>query len=95
MRRFVDFLWLTARCIAFIWAVTAVLILFLFVIGSEAEGYSWGERLLIAVKYAAYVGGIFGSLLAITLALKSWRIDRANKNKLARRNSNPSKDGIR
>ena len=70
---------------AFIWAVSAVLILILFLIGSEAEGYSWGERVIIAVKYAGYVGGIFGSLLAVTLSLKSWRITRANKNKLARR----------
>ena len=85
MRSVIDFLWLTARCIAFIWAVTAVLILILFIIGSEAEGYSWGERILIAIKYAAYVGGIFGTLLAITLSLKSWRITRSNKKKLARR----------
>ena len=85
MRHFVDFLWLTARCIAFIWVVSAILILILFVIGSEAEGYSWGERVLIAIKYAGYVGGIFGSLLGITLSLKSWRITRANKKKLARR----------
>ena len=85
MKSVIDFLWLTARCIAFIWAVTAVLILILFIIGSEAEGYSWGERILIAIKYAAYVGGIFGTLLAITLSLKSWRITRSNKKKLARR----------
>ena len=85
MKSVIDFLWLTARCIAFIWAVTAVLILILFIIGSEAEGYSWGERILIAIKYAAYVGGIFGTLLAITLRLKSWRITRSNKKKLARR----------
>ena len=85
MKSVVDFLWLTARCIAFIWAVTAVLILILFIIGSEAEGYSWGERILIAIKYAAYIGGIFGTLLAITLSLKSWRITRSNKKKLARR----------
>ena len=85
MRHFVDFLWLTARCIAFIWVVSAILILILFVIGSEAEGYSWGERVLIAIKYAGYVGGIFGSLLGITLSLKSWRITRANKKILARK----------
>ena len=85
MRPLLDFLWLTARCIAFIWVVSAILILILFVIGSEAEGYSWGERVLIAIKYAGYVGGIFGSLLGITLSLKSWRITRANKKKLARR----------
>ena len=85
MRHFVDFLWLTARCIAFIWVVSAILILILFVIGSEAEGYSWGERIIIAVKYAGYVGGIFGTLLAITLNLKSWRITRANKKILARK----------
>ena len=85
MRAILDFLWLTARCIAFIWVITAVLILILFIVGSEAEGYSWGERILIAVKYAAYVGGIFGSLLAITLSLKNWRISRSNKKKLARR----------
>ena len=70
---------------AFIWAVSAILILILFVIGSEAEGYNWGERILIAVKYAAYVGGIFGSLLAVTLSLKNWRITRANKKILARK----------
>ena len=85
MRPLLDFLWLSVRCMAFIWAVSAVLILILFLIGSEAEGYSWGERVIIAVKYAGYVGGIFGSLLAVTLSLKSWRITRANKNKLARR----------
>jgi len=70
---------------AFIWAVSAILILILFVIGNEAEGYNWGERILIAVKYAAYVGGIFGSLLAVTLSLKNWRITRANKKILARK----------
>ena len=70
---------------AFIWAVSAILILILFVIGSEAEGYNWGERILIAVKYAAYVGCIFGSLLAVTLSLKNWRITRANKKILARK----------
>jgi len=85
MRSVLDFLWLAARCIAFIWVVSAVLILILFAVGTEADGYSWGERIIIAIKYAAYVGAIFGSLLAITLALKSWRIDRANKKKLARR----------
>jgi len=70
---------------AFIWVVSAVLILILFLIGSEAEDYSWGERIIIAVKYAGYVGGIFGSLLAVTLSLKNWRITRSNKKKLARR----------
>lgn len=65
--------------------MSTVLILILFLIGSEAEGYSWGERIIIAVKYAGYVGAIFGSLLAVTLSLKSWRITRANKKKLARR----------
>ena len=65
--------------------MSTVLILILFLIGSEAEGYSWGERIIIAVKYAGYVGTIFGSLLAVTLSLKSWRITRANKKKLARR----------
>jgi len=80
-----DFLWLAFRCIAFIWVVAAVLILILFVVGTEADGYSWGERIIIAIKYAGYVGGIFGSLLAITLAVKSWRIERTNRKKLAKR----------
>ena len=92
LRAFIDFLWLTARCIAFIWAVSAGLILCLFAIGSEAEGYSWAERILIAIKYAAYVGGLFGSLLAITLAVKSWRVTRANQKKLARREQRAEKN---
>ena len=91
MRQFIDFLWLTIRCIAFIWAVSTVLILILFAVGTEAEGYSWGERMIIAIKYAGYVGVIFGSLLAITLALKSWRIERANRKKLARREQSREK----
>ncbi|GGX74339.1 hypothetical protein GCM10011309_25590 [Litorimonas cladophorae] len=88
MKSSLHFLWLVIRCVAFIWIVSTILILILFVVGSEAEGYSWGERLVIAVKYGGYVGGIFGTLLAITLALKSWRIERSNKKKLARRNMN-------
>lgn len=88
MKSSLRFLWLVIRCVAFIWTVSTILILILFVVGSEAEGYSWGERLVIAVKYGGYVGGIFGTLLAITLALKSWRIERSNKKKLARRNMN-------
>ena len=79
MRGFIDFLWLAIRCILFIWAVSAVLILILFVVGTEAEGYSWGERILIAIKYAAYVGGIFGGLLAIYLWWQNWKIKRRNK----------------
>lgn len=84
MKSFIDFLWLTVKCVLFIWAVSAVLIIILFAIGSEAEGYSWGERVLIAVKYAAYVGGIFGALLAVYLWWQSWRIERKNRKKAAR-----------
>ena len=94
MKNVIDFLWLAARCIAFIWAVSTALILILFIVGSEAEGYSWVERVLIAVKYATYVGGIFGGLLAITLALKSWRITRANNKKLARRDQRSEKNSL-
>jgi hypothetical protein len=85
MKGLASFLWLAIRCIIFISVISAVLILILFAVGTEAEGYSWGERILIAIKYAVYVGGIFGSLLAIALTLKSWRIERSNKKKLARR----------
>lgn len=84
MRAFVDFLWLAVRCIAFVWIVTAVLILILFVVGTEAEGYSWAERIILAVRYAGYVGGIFGGLLAVYLWWQSWKITRRNKKKLAR-----------
>ena len=65
MRGLLDFLWLALRCMVFIWAVSAVLILILFAIGSEAEDLSLIEKLITAVKYAAYVGGVFGSLLAV------------------------------
>lgn len=92
MRGVVDFLWLAVRCIVFIWAVSAVLILILFAIGSEAEGYSWGERLIIAVKYAAYVGGVFGGLLAIYLWWQNWKIESANKKKAARLSGRSSPD---
>lgn len=84
MRALADFIWLTLRCIAFIWAVCAVLIIILFAVGSEAEGYSWGERILIAIQYAAYVGGIFGSLLAIYIWWQNWKIERANRKKAQR-----------
>jgi len=76
MRNLLDFLWLTVRCIAFIWAVSAVLILILFAVGSEAEGLTLSEKLITAIKYAAYIGGIFGSLLAIYIAKKRCHHDR-------------------
>jgi hypothetical protein len=91
MRGALDFLLLTVRCVIFIWAVATVLILILFAVGSEAEGYGWGERIFIAIRYAGYVGGIFGSLLALTLSLKTWRIERANQKKLARRHQSREK----
>ncbi len=94
MRTMTDFLWLAFRCIAFIWIITTVLILILFVVGTEADGLTLSESLLTAVKYGSYTGGIFGTLLAITLALKSWRITRGNNKKLARRNSSPSKGSL-
>ena len=79
------------RCIAFLWVMITILILILFAVGSEAEAYSWGERIIIAIKYAGYVSGIFGTLLALYLSLKSWRIERANKKKLARREQSREK----
>lgn len=85
MRGLLDFIWLLIRCIAFIWIVTAVIILVLFAVGSEAEGYSWGERGLIALRYAGYVGGIFGSLLAAYFWWQAWKIRRKNKKTLARK----------
>jgi len=85
VRGLFDFLWLTLRCIVFIWAISAILILILFVIGTEAEGYSWAERIAIAAKYAAYMGGIFGSLLALYIWWQNWKITRRNKKTLDRK----------
>ncbi len=85
MKSMINFLWLILRCVAFIWIISTILILILFVVGSEADGLSLSERLITALRYGGYVGGIFGTLLALYLALKSWRIDRNNKKKLARR----------
>lgn len=84
MLKFIEFFWLTLKCITFVWALSVILILILFIIGSEAEGYSWAERILIAIKYAAYVGGIFGTLLAFYIWWKNWKITRHNAKTLAR-----------
>ena len=90
MRALLDFLWLAIRCIAFIWAVSAVLILILFAVGSEAEGLTLTEKLITAVKYAAYVGGIFGSLLAVYIWWQNWKILRRNKKTRARKEKTSS-----
>lgn len=92
MKAIVDFLWLVLRCVLYIWAVTTVLILILFAVGSEAEGYSWGERIILAIKYAGYVGGVFGGLLAIYLWWQNWKIKRVNKKKAARLSDKRSHD---
>lgn len=85
MSRLIDFIWLLIRCVLFIWVVSAILILILFAVGTEAEGYSWAERAVIAAKYAAYVGGIFGTLLALYIWWQNWKITRRNKKTLARK----------
>lgn len=85
MRGLLDFLWLVVRCAAFIWAVSVVLILILFAVGSEAEGLTLGEKLITAVKYAAYVGGIFGGLLALYIWWQNWKISRRNRKTRARK----------
>jgi hypothetical protein len=87
MKSVLNFLWLAVRCVAFIWIVTTILILILFAVGTEAEGYSWGERLVIAIKYGGYVGGIFGTLLAIFVWWQNWKIIRRNRKKMARRDT--------
>lgn len=90
MKALVDFLWLTIRCIGFIWAVSAVLILILFTIGSEAEGLSFIEKLVTAAKYAFYVGGILGGLLAVFIWWQNWKITRRNKKTRARKEKTSS-----
>ena len=90
MRALLDFLWLAIRCIAFIWAVSAVLIIILFAVGSEAEGLTLGEKFSTAIKYAAYVGGIFGSLLAVYIWWQNWKISRRNKKTRARKEKTSS-----
>ena len=85
-----DFLWLAIRCIAFIWAVSSVLILVLFLIGSEAEGLTLMERFITAIKYAAYVGGIFGGLLAVYMWWQNWKISRRNKKTRAQKEKTSS-----
>lgn len=91
MRGLLDFLWLVVRCAAFIWTVSAVLILILFTVGSEAEGLTLGEKIITAVKYAAYVGGIFGSLLAVFIWWQNWKISRRNKKTRARQDKTKQK----
>ena len=90
MKGLLDFLWLWFRCVLFILVIAAILILILFAVGSEAEGYSWAERLGIAAQYAAYVASIFGSLLAIYIWWQNWKITRRNKKTLARKNNKTS-----
>lgn len=90
MSGLLDFLRIWLRCVLFIWFISAILILILFAIGSEAEGYSWAERTEIAAQYAGYVGAIFGSLLAIYIWWLNWKISRRNKKTRARRDKSPS-----
>jgi len=86
----IDFLWLLIRCIGFIWLITTLIILVLFMIGSEAEGLTLSEQLTTAFRYAGYVGGIFGTLLAIYVWWQTWKIKRRNKKMLARREKTQS-----
>ena len=90
MKGLLDFLWLWLRCALFIWVIAAILILILFAVGSEADGYSWSERMSFAAQYAAYFAGIFGSLLAIYIWWQNWQITRRNKKTLARQNNKKS-----
>jgi len=90
MKGLLDFVWLWLRCALFIWLIAAILILILFAVGSEADGYSWAERLSFAAQYAAYVADIFGSLLAIYIWWQNWKITRRNKKTLARQKSKTS-----
>ena len=90
MKGLFDFLWLILRCAAFIWAISAVLILILFTVGSEAEGLTLGEKIFTAVKYATYVGGIFGTLLAVFIWWQNWKISRRNKKTRAQKEKTSS-----
>ena len=85
MSAFIQFIWLALRCIAFLWVIIALIILGLFVIGSEGDGYNWGERFILAIKYSAYVSFIFGPLLGFYLSWQSWKVDLRNRKTLSRK----------
>jgi len=46
---------------------------------------------ITALKYAAYIGGIFGGLLAIFIWWQNWKISRKNKKTLARQDKTKQK----
>ena len=85
MSRLLQFLRLTLRCIAFLWMVVTLIILGLFVIGSEGDGYSWTERIIIAIKYGAFVSILLGFLLGLYLFWQSWKVEYKNRKTLSKR----------
>lgn len=84
MKSLLTFIWLWLRCVAFLWLVIGLIILGLFVVGQEAEGYNWAERFGYAARYGFYVASIFGTLLAIAIGWQSWRAERRNAKIMAR-----------
>ncbi len=85
MNTLIQFIWLSVRCIAFLWIMITLIILGLFIIGSEGEGYSWAERFIIAMKYSAYISVIFGPFLGLFLSWQSWKVDLRNRKTLSRK----------
>ncbi|WP_427454024.1 hypothetical protein [Litorimonas sp. WD9-15] len=87
MRALISFLWLTVRCVTFLWMIITTIILILFAVGTEAEGYSWAERLQIAALYAGYAAVIFGLLLAVWIFYRTWKSNQRNRKILSKRQS--------
>ena len=85
MSGLLQFLWLSLRCIAFLWFVITLIIVGLFVFGTEGEGYIWADRFIIAMKYSAYVSLIFGPLLGLYLSWQSWKVEHRNRKTLSRK----------
>lgn len=80
------------KVVAVVFIFTSLLAFAILVLAGKWNEVSLFERVYYALVSGIANGLLLGTIASIWMGLKTWRVIRMNKKKLARRNSNSSKD---
>jgi len=82
MRRIVDFFLFWLKVVALVFGLSSVIAFFLLLLSG---GLTLFERFIYAIYSGIANGLVFGTIIALYMSWKTWRVIRANQQKLARK----------
>lgn len=86
MRGIANFFLFWLKVVALVFGLSSVIAFFLLLLSG---GLTFSERLIYATYSGIANGLFFGTIIALYMSWKTWRVIRANQQKLARKSTAP------